>query len=80
MVGNQQRQVLQAEGVLGKCSVVTENTAPTSGQWWADGMPWEDLHRWMTVPQVPLAPGTLSSTRGLGEPRPALGPIGRPSH
>lgn len=36
--------MLQAEGVLGKCSMVTENTAPTSGQRWANWVPWEDLH------------------------------------
>ena len=72
--------MLQAEGVLGKCSMVTENTAPTSGQRWANGVPWEDLHRWMTVLIGPTAPVTLSSTRGLGEPLPAPGPMGHPSH
>ena len=80
VAGSQQQQVLQAEGVLGKCSVVTENTGPTSGQRWANGMPWEDLHRWMTVLAGPSAPITLSITRGLGEPLPAPGPIGHPSH
>ena len=34
----------------------------------------------MTVLIVPLPPVTLSSTRGLGEPLPAPGPIGHPSH